>query len=60
MYIESCIGLYGRDTLRTAKRTSSLGCYATAVQTLLALILPHIAPGSMPTVFGVSDYSNTA
>jgi N-acetyl-gamma-glutamyl-phosphate reductase/acetylglutamate kinase len=28
------------------------------VQTLLALLLPHIAPGSMPTVFGVSGCSN--
>jgi N-acetyl-gamma-glutamyl-phosphate reductase/acetylglutamate kinase len=57
MYIELCIELYGRDALRTAKRISNPGCYATAVQTLLAPLLPHIAPGSMPTVFGVSGYS---
>jgi N-acetyl-gamma-glutamyl-phosphate reductase/acetylglutamate kinase len=57
MYIELCIELYGRDALRTAKRISNPRCYATAVQTLLAPLLPHIAPGSMPTVFGVSGYS---
>jgi N-acetyl-gamma-glutamyl-phosphate reductase/acetylglutamate kinase len=57
MHIEPCIELYGREALRTAKRISSPGCYATAVQTLLAPLLPHIAPGSMPTVFGVSGYS---
>jgi N-acetyl-gamma-glutamyl-phosphate reductase/acetylglutamate kinase len=58
MYIELCIELYGRDTLRTAKRISNPGCYATAAQTLLAPLLPHIAPDNMPTVFGVSGYSN--
>jgi N-acetyl-gamma-glutamyl-phosphate reductase/acetylglutamate kinase len=50
---------YGRDTLRTAKRTSNPGCCATAVQTLLTLLFPRIVRGSMPTVFGVSGYPNT-
>jgi N-acetyl-gamma-glutamyl-phosphate reductase/acetylglutamate kinase len=49
--------LYGRDAQHPAKRISNPGCDATAVQTLLAPLLPHIAPGSMPTVLGVSVYS---
>jgi N-acetyl-gamma-glutamyl-phosphate reductase/acetylglutamate kinase len=57
MYIKPCIELYGGDALRTAKRNSNPGCYATAVQTLLAPLLPHIAPGSMPILLGVSGYS---
>jgi N-acetyl-gamma-glutamylphosphate reductase len=58
MYIELCIELYGRDTPRTAKRISNPGCYATAVSSLLAPVLPYIAPGSMLTDFGVCGYSN--
>jgi N-acetyl-gamma-glutamyl-phosphate reductase/acetylglutamate kinase len=33
------------------------GCYASAVQTLLAPLLLHIASGIILTVFGVSGYS---
>ncbi|KAG9119413.1 hypothetical protein FRC07_005569 [Ceratobasidium sp. 392] len=49
--------LYNRETLRTAKRISNPGCYATSTQMLLAPLLPYLAPGSIPTVFGVSGYS---
>jgi N-acetyl-gamma-glutamyl-phosphate reductase / acetylglutamate kinase len=47
--------LYSRDAIRTAKRISNPGCYATAVQMLIAPLLPHAA--GQPTVFGLSGYS---
>ncbi|EIW75683.1 bifunctional acetylglutamate kinase/N-acetyl-gamma-glutamyl-phosphate reductase [Coniophora puteana RWD-64-598 SS2] len=49
--------LYSRDSIRGATRISNPGCYATAVQLLCAPLLPHLAPGTQPTVFGVSGYS---
>ncbi|KAB5589254.1 N-acetyl-gamma-glutamyl-phosphate reductase / acetylglutamate kinase [Ceratobasidium theobromae] len=49
--------LYGRDKLRSAKRISNPGCYATSTQLLLTPLLPHLAPHTVPTVFGVSGYS---
>ncbi|KAG8754947.1 hypothetical protein FRC11_006341, partial [Ceratobasidium sp. 423] len=38
-------------------RISNPGCYATSTRLLLAPLLPHLAPGTVPTVFGVSGYS---
>ncbi|KAJ7171108.1 acetylglutamate kinase ARG6 [Mycena filopes] len=49
--------LYGRDAIRAAKRISNPGCYATSAQMLIAPLLPHLAPGVLPTVFGMSGYS---
>ncbi|CAE6422667.1 unnamed protein product [Rhizoctonia solani] len=49
--------LYNRESLKTAKRISNPGCYATSTQLLLAPLLPHLAPGTVPTVFGISGYS---
>ncbi|KAF8601300.1 bifunctional acetylglutamate kinase/N-acetyl-gamma-glutamyl-phosphate reductase [Ceratobasidium sp. AG-I] len=49
--------LYNRTALRKAKRISNPGCYATSTQMLLAPLLPHLASGAVPTVFGVSGYS---
>ncbi|KAG9118880.1 hypothetical protein FRC07_006390 [Ceratobasidium sp. 392] len=49
--------LYNREALRTAKRISNPGCYATSTQMLLAPLLPYLAQGAIPTVFGVSGYS---
>lgn len=47
--------LYNREALRSAKRVSNPGCYATNTQLLLAPLLPYIS--AQPTVFGVSGYS---
>ncbi|KAF8218070.1 acetylglutamate kinase ARG6 [Mycena galopus ATCC 62051] len=49
--------LYGRNALRKAKRISNPGCYATSAQMLIAPLVGHIAPGALPTVFGLSGYS---
>lgn len=49
--------LYNRTALREAKRISNPGCYATSTQMLLAPLLPYLAGGTVPTVFGVSGYS---
>ncbi|CAE6536571.1 unnamed protein product [Rhizoctonia solani] len=49
--------LYNRESLKSAKRISNPGCYATSTQLLLAPLLPHLAPGTTPTVFGISGYS---
>ncbi|KAF8908189.1 acetylglutamate kinase ARG6 [Gymnopilus junonius] len=49
--------LYGRDALRTTKRISNPGCYATSSQLLIAPLVEHIKPGALPTVFGISGYS---
>ncbi|KAJ7080628.1 acetylglutamate kinase ARG6 [Mycena belliarum] len=49
--------LYGRAALRTAKRISNPGCYATTAQMLIAPLVGHLAPGALPTVFGLSGYS---
>lgn len=49
--------LYGRDTIRAAKRISNPGCYATSTQLLIAPLLKHLYPHALPTVFGVSGYS---
>jgi len=49
--------LYGRADVRTSKRISNPGCYATSTQLLVAPLLPYLAPPAWPTVFGVSGYS---
>ncbi|KAF7296146.1 Acetylglutamate kinase ARG6 [Mycena kentingensis (nom. inval.)] len=49
--------LYGRSSIRQSKRISNPGCYATSSQMLLAPLVEHIAPGALPTVFGLSGYS---
>ncbi|KAI9708226.1 MAG: Protein arg-6, mitochondrial [Bogoriella megaspora] len=46
-----------RPTIAKAKRISNPGCYATAAQLGIAPLLPFIAPGQTPVVFGVSGYS---
>ena len=49
--------LYGRDIIRSSKRISNPGCYATSTQLLIAPLVDHIKPGTLPTVFGLSGYS---
>ncbi|EJT99619.1 acetylglutamate kinase ARG6 [Dacryopinax primogenitus] len=49
--------LYGREPLRSAKRISNPGCYATNTQLLLAPLLPYLELSRPPTVFGMSGYS---
>lgn len=49
--------LYGRDIIRSSKRISNPGCYATSAQLLIAPLVDHIKPGTLPTVFGLSGYS---
>ncbi|KAL9092887.1 MAG: hypothetical protein Q9165_004305 [Trypethelium subeluteriae] len=46
-----------RSLIAKAKRISNPGCYATAAQVGIAPLLPFIAPGQQPVVFGVSGYS---
>lgn len=52
-----CTELYGRVGIRASKRISNPGCYATSSQLLIAPLIHHIKPGSLPTVFGLSGYS---
>ncbi|GAA6030914.1 hypothetical protein JCM8097_008933 [Rhodosporidiobolus ruineniae] len=47
--------LYNREALKTAKRISNPGCFATNTQLLLAPLLPYIA--APPTVSAVSGFS---
>ncbi|KAH7890235.1 hypothetical protein F5I97DRAFT_1833711 [Phlebopus sp. FC_14] len=49
--------LYDRSALRSSKRISNPGCYATSTQLLVAPLLPYLKPGAWPTVLGVSGYS---
>ncbi|KAF8712519.1 Acetylglutamate kinase, partial [Rhizoctonia solani] len=49
--------LYNRESLKGAKRVSNPGCYATSTQLLLAPLLPYLALGTVPTVFGISGFS---
>jgi len=51
--------LYGRQQVRSSKRVSNPGCYATSSQLLLGPLVKHglVAPGIIPTVFGMSGYS---
>jgi len=49
--------LYGRELIRSSKRISNPGCYATSSQLLIAPLVNHIKSGTSPTVFGISGYS---
>ncbi|KAJ7474719.1 acetylglutamate kinase ARG6 [Mycena latifolia] len=49
--------LYGREAIRASKRISNPGCYSTSAQMLIAPLVEHLAPGALPTVFGLSGYS---
>ena len=49
--------LYSRQAVRDAKLISNPGCYATAIQSLIAPLIPLLDPQSAPTVFGISGYS---
>ncbi|OZJ01955.1 hypothetical protein BZG36_05250 [Bifiguratus adelaidae] len=46
-----------RAKLHNAKRIANPGCYATGAQIGLLPLLPQLASGEQPTVFGVSGYS---
>lgn len=46
-----------REVLRTATRVANPGCYATGMQCSLLPLASLLAPGTAPTVFGVSGYS---
>lgn len=43
--------------MRSAKRISNPGCYATSAQLLIAPLVDHIKPDALPTIFGLSGYS---
>lgn len=49
--------LYNRGIIRSSKRISNPGCYATSSQLLLAPLINHLEPDTLPTVFGISGYS---
>ncbi|KAN0065633.1 hypothetical protein ACQY0O_000762 [Thecaphora frezii] len=49
--------LYSRSAIRSSRLISNPGCYATNTQAILAPLLPYLAPGQLPTVFGISGYS---
>lgn len=49
--------LYGRGVIRSSKRISNPGCYATSSQLLIAPLVDHIKSDASPTVFGISGYS---
>jgi N-acetyl-gamma-glutamyl-phosphate reductase / acetylglutamate kinase len=46
-----------RDALRSARLIANPGCYATAAQLGLLPLVPALAEGHRPHVFGVSGYS---
>jgi N-acetyl-gamma-glutamyl-phosphate reductase common form len=46
-----------REQIRKARAIANPGCYATAAQLALAPLVPLLADGAVPTVFGVSGYS---
>ncbi|KAK9762162.1 hypothetical protein K7432_012370 [Basidiobolus ranarum] len=46
-----------REAIKSAKRVSNPGCYATGSQLAIAPLVPHIDSLQQPTVFGVSGYS---
>ncbi|PLW51031.1 hypothetical protein PCASD_02423 [Puccinia coronata f. sp. avenae] len=49
--------IYNREEIRGSRRISNPGCYATNIQLLLAPLMPYMAVGAGPTVFGISGYS---
>lgn len=56
---QNTLELYGRSQIRTSKRISNPGCYATSSQLLLGPLVKSglITSGVWPTVFGISGYS---
>ena len=54
---KNSVELYGRAIIRSSKRISNPGCYATSSQLLIAPLVNHIKSGTLPTVFGISGYS---
>ena len=55
--LSTFLELYGRELIRSSKRISNPGCYATSSQFLIAPLVSHIKPGTLPTVLGISGYS---
>lgn len=49
--------LYSREAIRTSKRISNPGCYATSTQLLIAPLIKYLKRPAWPTVFGISGYS---
>lgn len=49
--------LGNRDKLRSARKISNPGCYATAAQLSIAPLVDQAQGGERPSVFGVSGYS---
>lgn len=49
--------LGNRDKLRSARKISNPGCYATAAQLSIAPLAEQAQGGERPSVFGVSGYS---
>ncbi|KAF7984153.1 hypothetical protein HWV62_16812 [Athelia sp. TMB] len=49
--------LYSREAIRTSKRISNPGCYATSTQLLIAPLVKYLKRPAWPTVFGISGYS---
>jgi len=56
-HVKQLLELYGREVIRSSKRISNPGCYATSSQLLIAPLVNHIKSGALPTVFGISGYS---
>ena len=56
-YGTNYLELYGRAPIRSSKRISNPGCYATSSQLLIAPLINHLKPGTLPTIFGISGYS---
>lgn len=49
--------LNDRDAIKSAKKISNPGCYATCAQLSLAPLIEYASPNAQPNVFGVSGYS---
>lgn len=49
--------LYDRHLIRSSRRISNPGCYATSTQLLIAPLVKFLRLEAPPTVFGVSGYS---
>lgn len=51
------IELYSRASIRSSRRISNPGCYATSSQLLIAPLLKYLNRPAWPTVFGISGFS---
>ncbi|KAI0047888.1 bifunctional acetylglutamate kinase/N-acetyl-gamma-glutamyl-phosphate reductase [Auriscalpium vulgare] len=49
--------LYSREAIRTSKRISNPGCYATSSQLLIAPLLKYLSRPAWPSIFAMSGYS---